>query len=49
MKTHKITKGILNPVSLLVLEILIGISTALYLLSLINIPSLVSLAKTNEQ
>jgi regulator of protease activity HflC (stomatin/prohibitin superfamily) len=43
MKTHKITKGILNPVALLVLVVLVGISAALYLLSLITIPLLVTM------
>ena len=43
MKTHKITKGILNPVSILVLVVLVGISAALYLLSLITIPLLVAM------
>jgi regulator of protease activity HflC (stomatin/prohibitin superfamily) len=43
MKTNKITKGILNPVSFTVLVILIGISVGLYLLGYISIPILVSL------
>jgi regulator of protease activity HflC (stomatin/prohibitin superfamily) len=43
MKTHKITKGILNPVSFTVLVVLIGISVGLYSMALINTPLLVSL------
>jgi regulator of protease activity HflC (stomatin/prohibitin superfamily) len=38
MKTHKITKGILNPVSFTVLIILIGVAAGLFLLGFISIP-----------
>ena len=43
MKTHKISKGILNPVAFSVLVILLGISVGFYLLSYVSIPVLAAL------
>jgi len=43
MKTNKITKGILNPISFSLLVVLIGISSGLYTLNFISVPWLVSL------
>ncbi|OFX88834.1 MAG: peptidase [Bacteroidetes bacterium GWF2_33_16] len=43
MKTHTITKGFFNPISLTLLIILLGIITGLYFLGIINISFLVTL------
>jgi regulator of protease activity HflC (stomatin/prohibitin superfamily) len=43
MKTHKITKGILNPLSVTLLVILLGISFGLYLIDIVSLPTLVAL------
>ena len=43
MKTHKITKGILNPISFTVLVLLIGISAGLYSFRIVSSSTLVAL------